>query len=656
MHDFRMRQVHLDFHTSEAIEGIGKDFDAERFASVLQEARVDSITCFSRCHHGWLYYPSKKFPERIHPHLACKDLLGEQIEACHKRDIKVPVYLPLQWDNLMATEHPEWLVMDETGRPVGSGPYQPGFYRQLCLNTPYREFVVEQAKEVLEMYPADGLFMDIINVKECSCAHCKKGMIEEGMDPSCKSDRITYTRKVIKDFTEYVSGELRKVQADIPLFYNHSHVRTTHRQIIDGFTHLELESLPSGGWGYWDFTITVRYARTLGLPCIGMTGKFHTAWGDFHSLKSDAALEFECFRSLALNAGISIGDQLHPYGDLAPEAYALIGRVYKSVEEKEPWCRGAEPLVEMAVVSPDGFWGTPKGYFSPEIEGSCRMLQEAGYQFNVIDQVEDLSQYKLVVLPDLVSLTPEFEKAVAEYVKGGGKLISTYKSLDGTSVDWGFEVTEEAPYSPDFIVATGALGKGLADANYVMYDKAMMVEPKDGCEVVSFVDVPFFNRTWEHYCSHRHTPSSFTKGYPAVVRKGGHIHFIHPIFASYSKYNPLWYKTLVSNSIEMLMGRGMLEHDGPSTVMATVNEQPNTNRYVVHALHYIPERRGSEFDTIEDVIPLHDLTISLSLEKKANKAFLVPEMVEIELEHSSDGRQSFTIPKVNGHAMVALEY
>ena len=77
----RFRQVHLDFHTSEAIEEVGAEFDPHEFASVLAEAHVDSVTCFARCHHGWLYYDSKLFPERVHPHLMRRNLLGEQIEA-----------------------------------------------------------------------------------------------------------------------------------------------------------------------------------------------------------------------------------------------------------------------------------------------------------------------------------------------------------------------------------------------------------------------------------------------------------------------------------------------------------------------------------------------------------------------------------------------
>ena len=38
------RQIHLDFHTSEAIEGVCSEFDAEEFAQTLADAHVNSIT------------------------------------------------------------------------------------------------------------------------------------------------------------------------------------------------------------------------------------------------------------------------------------------------------------------------------------------------------------------------------------------------------------------------------------------------------------------------------------------------------------------------------------------------------------------------------------------------------------------------------------
>lgn len=94
----RFRQVHLDFHTSEQIPGIGSRFNGEQFAETLKKAHVNSITCFSRCHHGMIYHDTR-FTEARHPHLTC-NLLGEQIAACHAAGIRVPIYITVGWDEL----------------------------------------------------------------------------------------------------------------------------------------------------------------------------------------------------------------------------------------------------------------------------------------------------------------------------------------------------------------------------------------------------------------------------------------------------------------------------------------------------------------------------------------------------------------------------
>ena len=72
------RQIHLDFHTSEKIAGIGSNFSKEQFQAALKLGHVNSITIFSKCHHGWAYHPSKANEQ--HPGLDF-DLLGAEIEA-----------------------------------------------------------------------------------------------------------------------------------------------------------------------------------------------------------------------------------------------------------------------------------------------------------------------------------------------------------------------------------------------------------------------------------------------------------------------------------------------------------------------------------------------------------------------------------------------
>ena len=337
--ELRFRQIHLDFHTSQHIAGIGSAFDPDEFADTLARARVNSVTCFARCHHGYIYYDTQKNPERRHPHLT-RNLLAEQIEACHKRGIRVPIYTTVQWDQFSAEAHPEWLAVDASGKIQGTSPYEAGFYRNLLVNSPYFTFLREHVQEILETFPVDGFFFDIVQPLDDSSTWARQGMQELGLDPSDQQARIQYGHSVLNRFKHDMTDFVRSYSQDCTIFYNAGHISPFARTSFADYSHLELESLPSTGqWGYLHYTLTARYARTLNPETLGMTGKFHTTWGDFHSFKNPAALQFECFRMLAMTSKCSIGDQLHPDGKICQTTYDLIGPVYAEVEKKEPWCR-----------------------------------------------------------------------------------------------------------------------------------------------------------------------------------------------------------------------------------------------------------------------------------------------------------------------------
>jgi len=61
------RQVHLDFHTSEFIPGIGEKFDKKQFQEALKIGHINQINIFSKCHHSWSCYPTKV--GKMHPNL-----------------------------------------------------------------------------------------------------------------------------------------------------------------------------------------------------------------------------------------------------------------------------------------------------------------------------------------------------------------------------------------------------------------------------------------------------------------------------------------------------------------------------------------------------------------------------------------------------------
>ena len=662
----RFRQIHLDFHTSEKIADIGSQFDPDEFADTLVKARVNSINCFARGHHGYAYYDTKKFPERRHPHLT-RELLREQIEACHKRDIWVPIYITVQWDQFTALQHPEWLVLNENGAPVTSSAghttsfYQPGFYRFLCLNSPYVDFLKEFTKDVIDSLPCDGTWFDIVQPMDCSCRTCRAEMEERGLDPADQTQRLEFGREVLNRFKNEMSAFVRQHSSDCVIFYNAGHINPSVKPALGAYTHFELESLPSGGWGYLHFPVAQRYARTLGKDCVGMTGKFHTAWGDFHSFKNQTALEYECFQMLAMGAKVCVGDQLHPEGKICEYTYELVGSVYEQIEKKEPWCTDAQPLSDIGVLTPEEFLDQWKGITIPKaMMGVTRILQEGGHQFDIIDSEADFSTYCVLILPDEIPVSAALAKKLQAYLADGGAVLASHKSglnPEGTAFaleEWGVSYKGDAPYNPDFIVPGEKIGAGLNPTEHVMYLRGLEVSANAGSAVLAQVKVPYFNRTHEHFCSHRHTPSSGKIGYPGIVKTGRVIYFAHPIFTQVQDNSPRWCKRLLLNALDMLLPEPLLRHNGPSSILTTLNEQPAQNRTVLHLLHYIPERRNDSFDVIEDVIPLFDVNVSVRASKSVGKVTCVPEMLPMNFEQR-DGRVGLTLPKLAGHQMIVLE-
>jgi hypothetical protein len=198
------------------------------------------------------------------------------------------------------------------------------------------------------------------------------------------------------------------------------------------------------------------------------------------------------------------------------------------------------------------------------------------------------------------------------------------------------------------------MGKDLPETEHVMYTKGMNVEVTTG-DVLLYKTVSYFDRTWQHYASHRQTPSSGKRGDPAVVQNGRVIYFAHPVFSQYQINTPLWCRTLVKNAIDILLPEPLVSIDGPASLQATINRQADLDRFVLHLLHYIPERRGDNIDVIEDVIPIYEIAVSVRVDRAVKSVKSVPGGESLPFRHNK-GRIEFVVPELTGHQMVELDY
>ncbi|ANE47118.1 hypothetical protein SY83_13560 [Paenibacillus swuensis] len=205
----RFRQVHLDFHTSEAIAHIGTHFTKENFQANLIRGSVDSITVFSKCHHGWAYHPS--VANQQHPELKF-DLLGAMIEAAHEINVKTPVYLSAGLDEKLARVHPEWLIRNADDRTGWVDGFMKPGYHEFCMNTPYLPILLEQIREVVTRYDADGIFLDIVGVRKCYCQFCVRTLRERGQDPRDEAAVLTLAEEVYANYGNQVKELVHSIK------------------------------------------------------------------------------------------------------------------------------------------------------------------------------------------------------------------------------------------------------------------------------------------------------------------------------------------------------------------------------------------------------------------------------------------------------------
>ena len=639
-------------------------FNKRQFQEALKVGHVNSITIFSKCHHGYSYHPTKV--GKMHPHLKF-DLLARQIDACREIGVRCPIYLSAGLDELAAFANPTWVVKKKDG--VLWKPLEvEWFVRILRFNSPYLDYLCAQIEEVCQRWPDnDGIFLDIIGSHRDYSDDALKEMKRLGYNPEVDADVARYGEDVLYRYFKATTAAAKSVRKDTPVFHNSGHISMGARRALAFNTHLELESLPTGGWGYDHFPLSARYVITQKWDFMGMTGKFHNTWGEFGGFKRAAALQYECGAMLAYGAKCSVGDQLHPNGEMNLDTYRTIGAAYAEVERKEPWCDHVKPVVRIALVSCEQNQDRWRGGHSHSVqadEGAGRMLLEMHQPFVVLDEHADWSSFDLVVLPDGYVMNPANTVKAKKFLAGGGRIIAAGSALldekqEKFAVDPGARLLGRSANDPDYLVATALTPGVVVKSPIVILGGAFEIKPTTA-RVLAERRASYFNRTWEHYCSHQHAPDAPGRASPAAVLGKGIAYFAHNLFSSYRTYGqPLFRDFFAAALHHLLDGKLPVETNLPSTARINVLEQRAERRYVAHLLFAVTSNRGSfrgqNVEIIEDLVPLRDIRVRLRLPRKVKTVRLVPDGGALAFTTHADGIE-FTVPEFTAHQMVELGY
>lgn len=669
MNKLPYRQVHLDFHTPELPYALGQHFDKSVFQQTLKDACVNAVTLTGRCHHGHIYYDTK-LPAR-HPQMT-NDFLMQQVDACHEIGINAPIYLTVGWDAYAADHHPEWLERKTDGSYYGFQDYgqlAPG-WKTLCFNTPYLDYLKEQIIDTMCHFKEklDGLFFDIVWQDPCCCGDCVAKMRLNQLDPQNEHDRMLFAKQTEQYLKDEIYQIVHQQESDCPIFFNEGNILPSIRPNLSEYSHLEIESLPSGEWGYQHFPTVVRYAKNLGKEYVGMTGKFHKVWSDFGSYKNQAALEYETFLALAHGAKCSIGDQMYPDGTLQPATYELIGSVYQQVQQLEGYNDRSQALTEIAILHP-GVIVESKEKVDLSLAGAVNMLNESQYQFDIVDLAMDWKKYKVIILPDKITTNQAIQEKINEYLQfTTGKIIATYQSgLDERNrflPGWGIDYVGNNEFIPTYGKYGLLFTDILPDGELVLHGPGLLVKPHVA-ESIGNEYRPMYQRSYLHYYSHFQAPVAEASGYPVITQSSRVYYLSHPIFEMYKRHGVLQYKQIIQRIIENILGDPVIKTSMPATGDVILNHNEERQELIINFLHYLPQRKSLEIDTIESVIPIYEVQTVINLARVSelcNKAITrimrvsdVRNQQEISYD-VSETKVRFTVPMIKGYQLVVVKY
>ena len=644
----------FDNHTMAACPDVGTDFNAAEFAGRISDCGVDFVGFHAKCNQGFCYYDTKIGIK--HPSLK-RDMFGEMVAACQSRNIAVTAYLNCGLSNEDAILHPDWNTVSPDGATLHPDIYDLGwvspYIRTMCVNSPYRDYLISLILEVADKYPVAGFLLDSFNGFPCICPTCVREMKERGVNWRDADEIQKFACASVLRLAEDIKAAVDKISKEYLLYF----LGISYEDNVRLGSYLECECLPTyPAWGYDYLPIMSHHLRTLtgdDRPILNMTGRFYE-WGDFGSIRPQASIEYDLFYGIANGMRPNIGGHIHPRGSTQHAIFDRIQSIYSQMQSNEEWYSDAVNLVDIAVLSPGDAGKTPP------LIGVTRMLSELKMQFNIINAFADFSQYRLLILPDEVLLTPETAEKIKAFLDAGKAVISTgYSGLDlkknnfVLGREWGIKYLGECPFDPAFFQPMPQLNNNLPEIPLALYKRGIEVSADNNTEVAAVLVKPYFNREWDGVYSNFYLPPDQVTDMPLVTFNGKVAHISSPIFSAYYELASVELRTLFANVLSRPLPEPLLKVSGlPSFGKATVTAQHD--RRMVHLINYVPELRGKS-EIIEEALQAANVKLSLRCDGQIpSQAFLAPGHQRLPLEINGNYAEVI-IPNMCGYQLVVFE-
>ena len=430
--------IHFDFHAMPG-QTVAEEIRPDLIARLLDEAKPDFVQCDTKGHAGLSSYPTD-IGNRAD--VIKNDPLAMWRRLTEEREIALYAHHSGLYDIKIAEQHPDWAVVDAEG--TVSREFLSPF-------SPYAdEVLIPQIKEMYDKYHIDGVWVDgecwglyLDYGKYASDAYLKEtGKVPARIGEDGYDEYREFCREGFRRYVKRYVTALKEYAPDFEVTSNWFYSAYMPEPVST-----EVDFL-SGDYSCANAVESARF-HTRCLEARDMTwdlmmwgqNAIPCSWSTVNrSTKETKQYCQEAAGTIAHGGAFQFFNIIYHYGGVIQEwAIPTWVEVAKFCREREDACFGAKVVPEIAVLLTEAKNNpASKGLYTlayPELaslRGWVNMLQDSGMNTSVVYEYQlskKLSDIPVLIVSSAEKLKDESIALIADYIKGGGRVIVDRKNL-----------------------------------------------------------------------------------------------------------------------------------------------------------------------------------------------------------------------------------
>ena len=424
------------------------DINLDGAIAAARDAGAESLMFYTQDHWGYAFYPSDSAVR--HPHLKF-DLFGTECSLARKAGISTVAYYCLQFNNQCAISHPDWAWVNEAGEPQRFY----GRWHIVCLDTPYRQYVLAMMDEIFSRYEVDELFLDIFGIQFamynqsgispfCFCRHTEDAWNKEYPEDPYRAGFATregwerrfqwHQRRTMTDMLDEIIARARKHRPNLLVSLNGGpesfpndimqRVSYIYAEPLECPTGIALGSILMRGWGrpHFQAGIFTEYGYSDTYP------------GDLARVQANALIVQNARSFFVGNAPVVSGVDGQGFSN---RWFAVAKNTWEDVRNVDCLLGpDLKPLLSTAMLYSEL---TRKEFEAEKRPSDFRLstlgaLETLTYAGRPVESLPDfnlkpeiLGQFEVLVLPEILVLSAAQAETIRQWVERGGTLISSYR-------------------------------------------------------------------------------------------------------------------------------------------------------------------------------------------------------------------------------------